>query len=408
MSPPPTSDPPRIALYSHDAQGLGHIRRNLSVAAALADGGRRDVLVISGTREAGRFATPPGVEILALPAIAKSRAGEYRSRSLGLSLDELLAMRARTIDAALAAFGPEVLIADKHPTGMNGELRPAIERLWLRGGTKFVLGLREVLDDPEVVRAEWQRDGALRAMREWYDAIWVYGDPLVFDTVTEYGFDPGLAAKTRFTGYLGRAAGDPRDVTGLAARIGIGAEPFVLCVVGGGQDGFDLASAFAAAPLPSGLTGVIVAGPFMPRAERRWLTGQAAMRDDLVVCEFVDDPAPLLARGRAVVAMGGYNTICELLHHGRRTLVVPRTRPRREQLIRAERLARTGVLDVLDPEQLTPAALGRWLAEPAPALRPHPAEAVDLDGLAALPGLVRELGVGVTGRFARERVSVAR
>jgi predicted glycosyltransferase len=400
----PCEDRCRIALYSHDAQGLGHVRRNLAIAGALAGDGRHDVLLITGTKEAAGFPTPAGVEMLTLPALAKSRDGDYSARSLSVELDALLSMRSATMRAALWAFDPDVVVVDKHPLGIEHELRPALEVLRARGRARLVLGLREVLDEQGVVRAEWQLDGAVRVMRDWYHAIWIYGDPRVYDTAAEYGLDDGLLAKTRYTGYLGRPAGDPDHLGSPAAELAAAGRPLALCLVGGGEDGFDLAAAFAAAPLPRGFGGVIVAGPFMPRAQRRWLATQAARRPDLAVCEFLDDPAPLLARARAVVAMGGYNTICEVLHHGCRTLVVPRVRPRREQLIRAERLAERGVIDALHPDKLTSAALGDWLAA-EPASGPPAWQRVDLGGLARLPRLLAELDDSI--RFEAEDSVVA-
>ena len=51
--------------------------------------------------------------------------------------------------------------------------------------------------------------------------------------------------------------------------------------------------------------------------------------------------------------MGGYNTSCEILACGRRALIVPRIIPRREQLIRAQRLSELGAVDVLHPQALS-------------------------------------------------------
>ncbi|MBA3328709.1 MAG: glycosyltransferase [Solirubrobacterales bacterium] len=377
---------PRIALYSHDAQGLGHVRRNLAIAGVLAGDGKRDVLVMAGAKEAGVFSTPPGVELLTLPGLGKSSEGVYRARSLALPLKTLIRLRAETLCAVLESFEPDVLIADKLPTGIEGELLPGLDLLKARGGCRLVLGLREVLDDPATVRREWRETGALNVMRSHYDAIWIYGDPLVYDPVREYGMDDGLAAKVRHTGYLGRPAGRPDG----ALSLGLPAGDLVACLVGGGQDGFELASAFVRAELPDATSGVVLTGPFMPTARRHELLAMAAGREDLAVLDFLDDPAPLLHRARSVVAMGGYNTMCELLHLGCRTLVVPRVLPRSEQLIRARRLAALGVIDTLAPHEATPAAMGDWLAAPALA-RTHPSELVDLGGLARLPRLLTEV-----------------
>jgi predicted glycosyltransferase len=96
-----------------------------------------------------------------------------------------------------------------------------------------------------------------------------------------------------------------------------------------------------------------------------------------------------VAGAAAVVSMGGYNSVCELLSAGRPTLVVPRTTPRREQLVRAEGLAPHTALDHVLPEHATPAVLAAWLDRAVRrAATPHD---LDLDGLGRLARLVDDL-----------------
>src|SRR4051794_16660339 len=86
----------RVALYSHDTMGIGHMRRNLLIAQALAAPPvSATVLLIAGAREAAAFTMPPGVDCLTLPSLYKTADGRYQSRALGLSLDELIDLRSR-------------------------------------------------------------------------------------------------------------------------------------------------------------------------------------------------------------------------------------------------------------------------------------------------------------------------
>jgi len=102
------------------------------------------------------------------------------------------------------------------------------------------------------------------------------------------------------------------------------------------------------------------------------------------------EPTRLLRHADHVVAMGGYNTVCEILSFGKPALIVPRVKPRCEQLIRAERLRALGLVDVLHPADLSPAALSAWFArDPAPV--PLARGRIDLDGLSRIPRLLREL-----------------
>jgi predicted glycosyltransferase len=88
--------------------------------------------------------------------------------------------------------------------------------------------------------------------------------------------------------------------------------------------------------------------------------------------------------------MGGYNTVSEILAFEKRALVVPRVAPRREQLIRAQRMSELGLLDVLHPDQLTPGALSQWLGR-VPAAMPHARKTIDLNGTSRLPGLLHDV-----------------
>ncbi len=51
--------------------------------------------------------------------------------------------------------------------------------------------------------------------------------------------------------------------------------------------------------------------------------------------------------------MGGYNTICEILTQQTPALIIPRQTPRKEQLIRAQRLKSKGLLDFIPWTEVT-------------------------------------------------------
>jgi predicted glycosyltransferase len=57
----------------------------------------------------------------------------------------------------------------------------------------------------------------------------------------------------------------------------------------------------------------------------------------------------LMSKAIAIVAMGGYNTFCEILTLDKPALIVPRSVPRQEQLMRAERAVKLGLVSMLDP-----------------------------------------------------------
>ncbi len=386
--------PCRIALYSHDTMGIGHFRRNLLIARLLSQSPfGATSLIISGAREVALFPRQAGIDCLALPHVYKRVDGQYESGTLGIGFDELIQLRAQTIDAALEAYRPDVLIVDKVPRGIARELDPALRRIRSDGLTRCVLGLRDVLDDPECVRREWAQSRSEEAVDQWYDAVWIYGDRNVYDTIGACGFSARVAKKAAYTGYL-----DPRirmeaetcaefGVPGLSV---IPQGPFVLCVVGGGQDGAQLLDAVSQAELPQGMRAVLLTGPFIPNNVRTLLRQRAAENPYLQVSELVTDPERLVASATRVIAMGGYNSVCEVLAYNKSALIVPRVRPRTEQLIRAARLEELGLIDLLHPDDVNPQAVTEWLAlessDSAPAV-----SQVDMQGHVRLPQLLAEL-----------------
>jgi predicted glycosyltransferase len=123
----------------------------------------------------------------------------------------------------------------------------------------------------------------------------------------------------------------------------------------------------------------MVTGPLMARNKRDLLHSRVHGKH-LTLIEFTPDLVSYLAAADLAVSMAGYNTICELLSLGVRTLLVPRVSPRREQRLRAERLAQRGLATVLLPNDLSPERLtteaGAALASPPPTVP------LNLNGLA--------------------------
>lgn len=384
---------PRFVLYSHDTMGLGHTRRNLLIANALTDAiPGATVLLIAGEGVAGRFDLPPGVDCISLPSLHKSTGGTYAAKALRVPVDELRRVRMAAIDGALRAFDPDLFLVDNVPNGALGELLPILARLRREGRTRTVLGVRDVLDDPAAVRREWREDDSVRTVVEAYDAVWVYGDAAAYDASEIYGFPAEVRCKLTHVGLLDarrRFAATRAD--GATAHADDGptvdgdARPLYLGLVGGGQDGAEVATAFARAATPEGARRLLITGPYMPAPAAAELRAATADRPDLEVVSFVREPSALIRRAERVVAMGGYNTVAEVLAFGAPALIVPRVRPRREQWERARYLARLGLIDMLHPERATPEAIEAWWR--APRARPRADEVLDLGGLDRVPRL---------------------
>ncbi len=332
----------RVLLYGHDTYGLGHLRRNLAIAShLLADRPGLQIVLMTGSPVAGHFAIPERLTLVQLPPVVKVGVEEYRAHDERWDIE--LVRRTRSaimVDTALR-FRPDVLLVDHAPLGMKGELVPVYDALRTHSpSTRIVLGLRDVLDDPDTVRQLWTSQRAYEALEKVFDRVLVYGSEDLFDVVSSYELPEAVASKLTYCGYVARRRRD--DTAGPR-------ENFVLGTAGGGGDGVEALSATLSACAALNVPCRIVTGPLMSGADRARLVRQASLDPQASVIEFLPDAHAAMARARAAVTMGGYNSLCELVASATPTVVVPRTHPRREQAIRAELFAARGAVSVVAP-----------------------------------------------------------
>ncbi|HEX2136486.1 MAG TPA: glycosyltransferase [Microvirga sp.] len=380
---PPRSPSARVLIYSHDTFGLGHLRRSRAIANAIvAQWPGASVIIISGSPVIGNYEFDPGVDYVRIPGVTKLPDGDYRSHNLSVSLEEAVGLRQAIILRTAEMFRPDVLIVDKEPTGFRGEVLPALEHLRARRG-RVVLGIRDVMDEPALLVSEWERKGAREAL-ERYDEIWVYGLKDIYRPLAALNLGPEAERKITYTGYLRREV--PRSPS-VGRYPKITRQPFILVTTGGGGDGDDLVdwviSAYEADPALE-MPSLIVFGPFVSRERRRAYMERIAKHPRLDALTFDTKIELLMQKAEAVVAMGGYNTFCEILSFDKRALIVPRTRPRLEQHIRAVEAERLGLVRMLSDrdEPRTPDRMARALR--ALSSQPRPSEVVIpglLDGL---------------------------
>src|SRR5205807_205263 len=141
----------RILIYSHDTFGLGHLRRCRAIAHALVERYKQlSVLILSGSPIIGSFDFRARVDFVRVPGVIKLRNGEYTALNLHLDIAETLSMRASIIKHTAEIFDPDVFIVDKEPVGLRGEVLPTLKSL-KRRGTRLVLGLRDVMDEPRLL-----------------------------------------------------------------------------------------------------------------------------------------------------------------------------------------------------------------------------------------------------------------
>lgn len=353
----------RLMVYSHDTFGLGNIRRMLAICNHL-HGSVEDlsVLIVSGSPMLQSFRVAPGIDYIKLPCLKRSEDGELGVRFLPMDAQEIIRLRRELLLSTVISFKPDLILVDKKPDGLAGELEPALRHVRCAlPDTTVTLVLRDILDSPEPTIAEWRKRGYHNVLHWYYDNILVLGSRDIFDVCAEYNIPPALCRKVTYCGYVARedSLQDTRKV-----RAGLGIEDdhaFLLVTAGGGEDGFTLllrsieAAQGFSSTLP--IRTVVVTGPELPIAQRRKLIDAASHAPRISVVEFLPDMLSHMNAADVVVSMGGYNTICELATLNKRAVVVPRVHPVMEQSIRMERIAGYGPFITLSPSGLHADAL---------------------------------------------------
>lgn len=355
----PDQRPPRGArflFYTNECVGLGHLRRTLNLAEAVTElDPESSALVITGSSAALGEERHGRIDIVKLPELSRDSDGDLHAARLGMETGHLHDLRAHLAFAAAETFAPCVVVVDKTPLGLNDELVPTLEALRAKR-TKIVLGLRDIEDAPDVVRDRWFRENLREPINRLYDGVLVYGpQSAATDALACMEWDD-LDLPVHHVGYVGR----PMPKQGAADL----APGYLLVTAGGGVDGFPVFDAVLSAleHRPIEHRTILVTGPLMPALERDELARRAAGLG-VQLFEFRADMPAVIAGARAVVTMAGYNTVSEVIRAGKPTLLLPRTGPSQEQLVRARALAATGAAAMLHPAEATPARTAAAITE---------------------------------------------
>ncbi len=339
----------RLLIYSHDSFGLGHLRRCRTIAHSLvANRSDLSILILSGSPIIGSFDFRTRVDFVRIPGVIKLRHGAYTSLSLEMDVDETVALREGLIRHTAEMFEPDLFLVDKEPLGLRGEVKTTLEMMKEKR-IPTILGLRDVLDEPGQLSEEWERKKAVPAIRDLYDQIWVYGLEDICDPMDNISLPPGVREKTVYTGYLRRNW----DAMMTPPYVGDGfdpSRPYILVTTGGGGDGSTLIEwvlrAFEHDPTLT-TQALLVLGPFMHTNLQSEFMARVAALPTVHAITFDAHLEGLFARASGVIAMGGYNTFCEVLSFDKPCIIVPRTVPRLEQFIRASRASELGLVGML-------------------------------------------------------------
>ena len=378
----------RVLIYSHDTFGLGHLRRCRTIAHALVEKYKGlSVLILSGSPIIGSFDFRARVDFVRIPGVIKLYNGEYTSLGLHIDLSQIMAIRSSIIRHTAEMFAPDLFIVDKEPLGLKGELHETLSIMKARG-TTLVLGLRDVMDEPTLLRREWKSRNLIPVLEDIYDEIWVYGHDQFWDPLAEMDITGSVREKMSYTGYLRRTVPQANKLPPVVDLD----QPYLLVTAGGGGDGDQMIDWVLRAYETGAqfMRAVLVLGPFMRPEMQAEVHERAALLEAVEVLTFDSHLELLMEKAAGVVAMGGYNTFCEILSLDKPALIMPRVAPRKEQLVRAQRASELGVARMFVPS----GAVGVENFVKALQELPHQPK----PSLAMLPGFMD--GVENVGRLA--------
>jgi len=382
----------RIAVFTHDSYGIGHVKRSMNIIQGLA---RRQsniaILFITGTPVTQLFdLLPKNADVLKIPTIVTSTAREGKPPMLGIGLAELSLLRSKLIQEAVLHFEPDVFLVDNFPLGSRRELLPVLKKL-RRESTHTILGLRDIVDPPEKIKKDWMRDGMYEILDRYYDRILVYGMQEVFDVADEYGIEDRITKKIHYCGYLTSDTPQLETPKRIRGELNIN-RPFVIATVGGGGDGLPLLEVFIQAMTLQPIPAVIITGPRMSLSDRALLQSLVSQLPMVKIVEYVKDLPSYIKSANVVVSMAGYNTLTEVLVHKCKSIVIPRTwysgehskngsRVDLEQLLRAKSLDSLGLVKLIEPKKLNPELLAYNISKAIKSSRKKPKIEINFSGL---------------------------
>lgn len=387
---------PMAIFYSPDSIGLGHMRRNSAIATAFVEAVPfANSLLLVGSGTGAVFDLPKGVDSIKLPSVLKTGAEQWQSRSMTVSPSVACKLRAGLIKETVEVLRPDVFVVDHLPSGVWNELVPTLDFIRSAGGrTRTVLGLRDILDEPDRIRARWDADGVYDLINAYYDDVFIYGQKSHFPAADAYGLTRRARAKISYCGYV--SAGARRHLTKSSTingvRPGSDGQKRIVVTAGGGFDAYPMmaASLDAIEHVASDwtLSVTMITGPLMPARDRNLLEKRAAeLPVELVT--WTNDLAGHFAESNLIITMGGYNSILETVSLAKPVINIPRQGPSQEQRMRARRFQELDLLRYVDLNDASPIKLGACIAE-ALARPWSPAEPLRTDGAAIAAGLIAE------------------
>lgn len=356
----------RVMFYCQHVLGMGHLVRSSEIVRALS----RDfeVLFVVGGETTPDFLFPNHIQLLQLPPLKTDP--EFTKLEVcdpSLGLEETKALRREQLVRSFELFQPDALVTELFPFGRKQfgfELMPLLERARRTSSVPLVASsIRDLLvTKKDQVKHERYVSSIVNA---FYDVVLVHGDEKFQKLEDTFSQVRNLRCPVEYTGYVVQ---QKRQAATEVAEL----SPRPAIVVSDGSGGCRsghllLESVLRAAPLVEQTLPHefrVFAGPLMPGDVYERLEALARLARNVRFARYTPDLPGQFRRAELSVSMAGYNTVMDILSSQVRALVYPVTaNGDQEQSLRAAKLARMGVLGVLNQEQLEPVRLALKIRE---------------------------------------------
>lgn len=331
------------------------------------------VCFLNGGEMVQGFSLPPDVEVINLPPIKSDAAFKDIFAADGApNIETIKATRTAQILAAYEQFQPDILVIELFPFGRRKfafELLPLLERIKnTNRKTKVVCSLRDILvSKRDQARFENQ---VIETVNNYFDLLLIHSDPRFQRLEETFPSANRIKCEIRYTGFV-------------AEQVATNSAADIVVSIGGGRVGSELLEcAIAASDLLQEKYSHrmrLFTGPYIADEQFSQLQTQASARIEIE--RYTTSFVAQLAKADLSISMAGYNTCMNILATGVPAIVYPFTgNDNEEQTIRAEKLARLGLLDVIYPRELSPEKLAAKIVNRLRTSQSF-APPLDLDGV---------------------------
>ena len=391
----------RAFFYVQHLLGIGHLKRAVTLARAMAAAGL-DVTLASGGPPVAELAPEGnlrGVRVVQLPPAS---AADLSFKTLvdgdGRQIDaEWQRMRSDALLAAWRAADPHVLVLELFPFGrrqMRFELLPLLDaasgaaRRPLPGAARrpaIACSVRDVLG---AQRSDARQEETLVLVERYFDRVLVHGDPGVIAFERTFSAAGRIAGRIEYTGYVVAPA--------QAAHSDAGTGEVIVSAGGGAVGAGLLAAAIRAKPLTALRDRIwrLLAGNNLPQTDFQKLARLAGGEAGIELERSRPDFTTLLSNCEISISQAGYNTLMETLQARARAVVVPFAGGQEtEQSLRARCFAERGLIELVEENALTPATLAAAIDR---AARKPPASpgGINLEGAQRSAASIAQMAAG--------------